>query len=414
MIKTKNSDTKDEKKLNNLDKAAEIATYYGFTPTEPPQITKEDIHKAKSFCDNTKKSKNSFNDLGISIDPEEKVSIFRTYLEKNMQSMPQPVMIYFEGGPQNNEDKSKKATQKNKRFNLEIIGTPKSVAEATLIKTSLEILKQEGFEDIFVDLNSVGDKESLNRFSRELTNYYRKNINSLASECKQLLKKDVFDLLECGNEKCREINEKAPQSISYLSEQSRQHFKEVLEFVESLGIPYRINNSMIGNKKMCSHTVFAIKNIVHAEDEKGGEIDETLALGYRYGSLSKKLDFRKEVPAIGVTISFKRKGDSPKKAIINKKPPKICYIQLGFEAKLKSLEVIEMLRREKIPVLQSLSKDKLTSQLASAEHQKIPFAIIMGQKEALENSVIVRNMNNRFQETVKIPNLPEYLKKHLD
>ena len=93
--------------------------------------------------------------------------------------------------------------------------------------------------------------------------------------------------------------------------------------------------------------------------------------------------------------------------------PLVCFVQIGFEAKLKSLQVIEMLRAAKIPTYQSLSHDKLSSQLQIADNQKIPYAIIMGQKEAMENSVIVRCMANQSQETVPLPNLQKYLEKIL-
>ena len=41
----------------------------------------------------------------------------------------------------------------------------------------------------------------------------------------------------------------------------------------------------------------------------------------------------------------------------------------------------------------------------------VRYAIIFGQKEAIENSVIVRDMSNRSQETVKLDKLLEYLKE---
>ena len=90
---------------------------------------------------------------------------------------------------------------------------------------------------------------------------------------------------------------------------------------------------------------------------------------------------------------------------------KFYFIQLGFDAKLKSLKVIEMLRQAGIAVSQSLSKDKLTAQIMSAEKINIPYVLIMGQKEAIEESVVVRNMNTRSQETILIPSLAQYLKK---
>jgi len=70
------------------------------------------------------------------------------------------------------------------------------------------------------------------------------------------------------------------------------------------------------------------------------------------------------------------------------------------------------LRKAKVPIAQSLAKDSLSVQLALAEKAETPFALILGQKEALENTVIVRNMDNRSQDTVKIDKLAEYLKKN--
>jgi histidyl-tRNA synthetase len=93
------------------------------------------------------------------------------------------------------------------------------------------------------------------------------------------------------------------------------------------------------------------------------------------------------------------------------KKPKIFFIQLGFEAKLKSLGIIEILRKAKIPVMQALPKDKLNAQLTSAEELGIPYTLIFGQKEALEGTVIIRDMSNRSQNTVPIANLPVFLKK---
>ena len=93
------------------------------------------------------------------------------------------------------------------------------------------------------------------------------------------------------------------------------------------------------------------------------------------------------------------------------KKPKIYFIQLGADAKLKSLNVIEILRKAHVPITQALSKDSLGAQLGMAEKSGAPYAIIFGQKEAIDQTVIVRNMTNRSQENVKLTKLAEYVKK---
>jgi len=77
---------------------------------------------------------------------------------------------------------------------------------------------------------------------------------------------------------------------------------------------------------------------------------------------------------------------------------------------MKSLGVIEILRKAHIPIMQSLSKDSLGSQLGVAEKLGIPYTIIFGQKESIENTVIVKDMKKFSQKTVKHSELASYLK----
>ena len=144
-----------------------------------------------------------------------------------------------------------------------------------------------------------------------------------------------------------------------------------------------------------------------------GPLPLTIASGGRYDYLAKRLGSKKDIPAVGGSIGVDRVLLSPNyKAVMPRivKKPKIYFIQLGFEAKLKSLQVIEILRGARIPVVHSLNKDSLSTQLGIAERQEVPYAIIFGQKEAIEGSVIVRNMLTRSQDTVKIPKLADYIK----
>ena len=95
---------------------------------------------------------------------------------------------------------------------------------------------------------------------------------------------------------------------------------------------------------------------------------------------------------------------------VQKRKPKFYFIRLGFEARLRSLIIVEMLRQAHIPVYQSLGKEQLADQMELAEQLDIPYSIIMGHKEALEKSVIVRNMDNRSQSIIPINELTQYLK----
>lgn len=380
------------------DKACETAAFFGFSPLSGLMLEKSDRDLAKPFTDHFLTRQRAARDIIPLV--EEKISLMRLCAGKSI-AQAQPAMVYHEGNIAS--DRGKKDTAK--RINLDIIGSGRGVAEALLIETTVAILEEEGYSDLTVELNSVGDKDSFLRFNRELTNFYRKNIQELPGQCRQTLKKDVFELLSCPHEKCAALSKDAPKAVGFLSEQGRLHFKEVLEYLESLNIPYALNNSLISNRECCTHTVFQIKSL---SDEKSGP----LALGIRYNGLGKRIGFKKEVPATGVTICFESKKKSSPSIVFEKlKTPRFYLVQVGPEAKLKSLRVIDMLRRENIALYHSLVKDKLGAQLGSAENLNVPYILIMGQKESHENTVIVRNMATRSQDTVAIPTLVAYLKK---
>lgn len=395
-------------KQKNHSQAEATAKHYGFHPLSNLSVEKQDISKVKNFKDSKKLSTSDKNSI-MNFDNllEEKVALMRLYLEKKMSDLHQPPMICYSGPIHGNPHYS---SGKGKTFNIDIIGNPKSIADAIVIETAYVILKEHlsnNEDSLTVEINSIGDKDSFARFTKEFSLYCRKHISELPVAWRQSLKKDPFSLYSCDEELCSSLIDEAPKPMTYLTEQSRDHFREVLEYVESLSLPYTINHSLIGSKHYSSGTIFRI-----VKTNKQGK-KEVVAIGERYNTVSRKAWGKKEIPAIGAAFLIDEKGAKSIKmpAKSKNKEARFYFIQLGYDAKLKSLSIIEMLRVANIPVHQSLSRDKITSQLAAAEKMAVPYILILGQKEAIEESVTVRHMNTRVQETIKIIELVTYLKK---
>ncbi|MEY2664195.1 MAG: hypothetical protein RIT04_3 [Candidatus Parcubacteria bacterium] len=412
---SKNTKTTVDKKYihhEHLDKIGEIPVYYGFTPKKSPEIKKVDLDHAKSLMAGDFIDDEEGHDK-LPLHVEEKTALLRMYQDEQMHELPQPVMLYFKE-PFKGSASGRKSGAYHRYADLEIIGASRSVAEATLIQTARVMLAEEGYTNISVDINSIGDKDSIARFNRELTNYYRKHINDMHAECRQLLKQDPFELLMCQNEKCLEINANAPKSINYLTEASRMHFQEVLEYLEKLGISYRVNHRLVGNRKYCTETVFSILNEDHdtKETKKSSKGEhKILAIGVRYDGLAKKIGLKREVQGVGLSILAKGANASLREDLKKTKRPFASYVQLGFESKLMSLGIIESLRQVKVPLYLSLAKDRLGAQVSMIEKNHIPYTIIMGKKEAMEKSVIVRDTETHAQESVSLEELPKYMKK---
>ena len=379
-----------------LNKSAEAAIYYGFSSIKPLQISKDDVRKAVSLKDSWTRNPTDMPWLFSQDFVKERISLFREYTEKKLSSHPQPVTLIHESDVIKERAKS--------TINLEVIGTERSIAEALLIRTAVSILEDNGYKNLIIEINSIGDKESMSKFSRELTNYYKKNLNSLPAHCRQNFKKDSFYVLLCDECDAKsKLKENAPASISCLSDESRIHFKEVLEYIETMNISYKINNYLLSDRKYCSGTIFKIKEIL-----SDGNVGETLAIGFRYDRLAQKIGYKKDIPGAGTKIFIKKKPRVIKIAKLKK--PIAFYIQLGDEAKHKSFEIIEILKKEKIYIYHMLGRDKFGSQFSLVEKLKIPYVIIMGKKEFLENSVMVRENSTRIQQTIPVDKLAEHIK----
>lgn len=422
-----------------FEKAQEIAVYYGFKPIETPILEREAVFTSGigEDTDIVQKEMYTLKTKGgdkLVLRPEATASIVRAYIQHGMQSWPQPVMFYYYGPLFRHERPQRGRFREHRQFGLEILGTNKSIADALIIQTIVTILQEVGLKDLTVCINSLGDKESRSAYVKELSAYYRKYAGKICTNCRERLKTNPLRLLDCKEEKCQTLKTEAPESIAYLTPESKRHFKEVLEYLDSMGISYTIDSTLVRGIDYYSQTVFEImdsKGLADAnadkeenktddkeankEANKQEEAPKALAIagGGRYDYLAKQLGSKKDVPGIGAAIGVERllmqehiKDIHPK--IVKK--PKVYFVQLGFEAKLKSLPILEILRKAKIPIMQGLAKDSLSAQLAIAEKLGIPFVLIFGQKEAMSDTVIVRKIDTRSQNTISTSDLPAYLK----
>ncbi len=394
------------------EKAQEIALYYGFKPIETPILESEEIFTTSigEGTDIVDKEMYAFRTKSgdkIAMRPEHTASLMRAYIEHGMQTEPQPVMLYHYGPVFRHDNPQAGRYRQFYQFDIDILGSEKSINDALAIKTAWTILEDSGAIDLMVDINSIGDKECRSHYIRELTNYYKKHVAELGAIDKERLKTNPLRILDSKDEKTIAINEHAPDAVSYLCSSCKKHFKEVLEYLEGMGIPYRINKYLVRGLSYYTRTVFEIITIV---DEK----PLTICGGGRYDYLGREMGSKKDIPAVGASFGVDRLLIQPwykKHAPRVLKKPKIYFIQLGMEAKLKSLNVIDILRKAHVPISQSLSKDSLSAQLGYAEKVGAPYTIIFGQKEAIENCVIVRDMETRSQKTVKLKDLAVYIKE---
>lgn len=413
---------------NFFEKSEDIANYYGFQPIQTPHLEKMDLFTATigESTDIIEKQMYTLKTRGgdrLVLRPEGTAPVMRAYLKHGMHTRPQPVMLWYKGSFFRHENPQAGRFREFQSFGIEILGEENSIADATVIKVATAILSELGLKQFIVHINSIGDKECKNAYRKEILNYYRRKINYLCKDCKRRLKENPLRLLDCKEESCKELKQGAPQMINYLCPDCKAHFKEVLEILDTLNIPYLLDHYLVRGLDYYSRTVFEIFPLETDGSEEKTETPENspllsgfaLAGGGRYDYLSKILS-NKDVPAVGMAMGAERviAAMNERKLLRQRvKTPKIFFIQIGAAAKRKSLLLTEMFRKANIPIEQSVTKDSLKSQLKIAAKLEVLFILMLGQKEALEDTIIVRDMNLGGQDIVPFSKAVEFVKKKL-
>jgi histidyl-tRNA synthetase len=272
------------------------------------------------------------------------------------------------------------------------------------------LLEELKIKNIHLKINSIGCRVCRPIYKRQLQNYYKLHLKQLCLDCNRRYESNPLRLLDCKNEKCQPFKEKAPNFFDKLCITCSTHLKTVLEYLDELSISYALDNQLVRGLDYYSRTVFEF----YVDAGEGLNVG-AVAGGGRYDYLIELLGGR-PTPGVGGALGAERLIEVMRaqgEQIPPRVPKKVFIIHVGEQAKKKSLNIIEELRRADISVTEALSRESLKAQLKMADREGANLALILGQKEIFEGSIIIRDLKNSLQENVPLERMIEEIRKHL-
>jgi histidyl-tRNA synthetase len=342
----------------------------------------------------------------LALRPEGTAPIMRAYIENGLLSLPQPVRLWYFGPFFRYEKPQAGRFRQFNQFGIEIIGESDSIVDVQSVLIMYKVLQELGLNDLIVKINSIGDDKCRPTYRKDLIKNLRNNKDSLCEDCQKRMKTNPLRVLDCKNEKCQQVLLGAPQSIDYLCEECKKHLKDTLEYLDELKIPYLLESKLVRGLDYYTRNVFEI------ESTRSGVV---LAGGGRYDNLAKVLGGG-NVSACGAAAGIERiinEMKETKNRPILKDVPDIFFTQIGPLAKKKSLPILENLRKAGLKVGESFGKNGLKDQLGKANRLGVKAVIILGQKEAINDKILIRNMKTSKQVEVKQEEIVKELKKIL-
>ena len=401
-------------------KAKTILEDYDYERIETPVLEETELFErgVGEGTDIVEKEMYSFKTRGgdsVTLRPEGTASVVRAYLEHGMKSLPQPVKLYYIGPFFRHEQPQQDRYREFWQIGAEQFGETSFSADAEMIFVVWKIFEELGLKNsVTLKINSLGDKNCRPDYKKALKDYYKNKLKKVCVPCRNKFKKNILRMLDCIQQECKEIGAKAPQIFDFLDDDCKTHFKNVLEFLEEAQVPYIINPYLVRGLDYYTRTLFEVWSEEDPSTGSGQAVQ--LAGGGRYDYLIEQLGGQK-TEAVGWAIGVERTAGLLKRKEIKipgqKTESKIFLAQLGDLAKKRSLILFEQFRKAGIPLKASFTRDSIKSQLRIANRLGVRFTLILGQREALDGNIILRDMESSVQETLPLDGIVDAIKKRL-
>ncbi|MBI4022934.1 histidine--tRNA ligase [Candidatus Berkelbacteria bacterium] len=349
-------------------------------------------------------------DRDLVLRPEATAGIVRAYIEHGMHTRPQPVKLYTFSQNFRYDRPQKGRYRQHTQLSVEVLGDGSPLTDAMTILALWQILQDLGLDqDAVIELNSIGEEKSREKMRAALQAYYRPHLSELSEDSQRRFEANPLRLLDSKAEADLKLRENAPQIIDFLDDESRAHFMLVLEYLDEAGVPYDLNPYLVRGLDYYSRTVFEIR-------ERGDEARQAvLAAGGRYDALVELLGGR-PTPAFGFGLGIERiVGKLQEKGIPApaQLTTQVLIIQLGDRAKKKAIPLLVSLGKKGLAASMALGKESLKAQLRSAHKMGAILALIVGEREAIDGTIIVRNMKDSTQETVDFADIETVIERKL-
>ena len=225
-------------------------------------------------------------DRNVTLRPEGTAGVVRSYIENKMYGDAiQPKKLYYVGTMYRYERPQSGRLREFTQYGCEVLGCNDPAMDAEIISIPVNLFKLLGLKNVKVEINSLGDEETRKKYHDALKEYFKNDIDSMCEDCKKRYEKNPLRILDCKVDGEKDIIKNAPKILDYLSDEAKERFDKVLEYLDLMGIEYVVDSSVVRGLDYYDHTVFEVV----ADIPNMGNA-AVVAAGGRYNKLVTMLD----------------------------------------------------------------------------------------------------------------------------
>ena len=351
----------------------------------------------------------TFEDRGgrsITLRPEGTAGVMRAVIESNLDRGQLPVKVWYSGQFFRAERPQAGRYRQFYQVGIEAIGLEDPAIDAEVIAIADRGFKNLGLKNYRLEITSLGDAQSRASHRVDLMKFI--DGLKLDEETTARSKINPLRLFDDKRPEMQAAMKEAPLLMDYLSPESDNNFKQVLKYLDALGIAYVINPRMVRGLDYYTGTTFEfVHSDLGAQSGIGG--------GGRYDGLMETLGGQ-SLSGIGFGLGVDR---ALLAAVAEKSLPQdqfasdLFIIPLGDEAMSTALVTAQELRASGIKTEIAFGDRSLKGAMKAADKSGAQFVVVFGDEELSSGSVNLKRMRDGDTSSVKIAQLKDVLRETL-
>ncbi|MCF7871221.1 MAG: histidine--tRNA ligase [Candidatus Omnitrophica bacterium] len=340
----------------------------------------------------------------IVLRPEGTAQTVRYYLQHRLDKKNNFYKFFYIGPMFRGERPQKGRLRQFNHIGAEVVGSDSVYLDAEVIILALKIVDSIGLREKQLQINSLGCQEDKRKLSKYIKERLNKQKDKLCPACKKRIVHNPLRVIDCKRDKCKKIVNSLELGKEHLCLDCRNHFNNLIDILDSLGIDYQYNPFLVRGLDYYTHTVFEITS-----GRLGSQ--DALGAGGRYNDLFNQLG-GVDIPAVGFALGVERvmlaldKKDQQRR-------PLVFIARAGKDLEKQGFLLLSELRANHIASSCDFRAKSLKAQLRYGQKIGAELVVILGEDELKANKVVLKDMRKSEQETLELKNLTAKIKEKL-
>jgi histidyl-tRNA synthetase len=342
--------------------------------------------------------------ISLTLRPENTASVLRAYIEHRLDQQPGLQKLYYMGPMFRRERPQKGRYRQFYQIGAEAIGSDSPAIDAEVIELLVEILRALEIDPFELLINSVGTRESRERYNEALRAELKEVAPRMCEDCRRRAVTNPLRVLDCKVPEDQPIINALPSILDYLDEDDREHFRRVREFLDDRQIAYTVTPRLVRGLDYYARTTFEITH---------GALGAQNAIlgGGRYDGLAESLGSKVAAPGIGFSIGEDRLILAVEEAKTVQPQALDLYIAPMGDAALRHCVLLAGDIRQLDVSVEVGTGGKLKRLLEIANKLSARYTLIVGDNEIVTQSYALKDMVSGEQKTLTRPALIEHFQK---